>query len=445
MIKTYTLKNYIVQTHKVFDAINSFLIKLFIFLNQKFNIANLFASFSSYLTDIAPKSGRFISNMLIKYLFANNFFLNLQLKKARLKATSSKPNKILVISDLNIGDAVNIQTAIYLLKKIGVSQIDYAINKTAYALIKNNPDIENTYAVFSKANFVSNEEISFLNRIINKNDYDLVINFCPFLSKKTINSKNFINYMGLSIYVANNYFKKTTNHITLAIHNYINKIFDSNLPFEKNFLYLSNSSLIQAKKIYTQVPPNHKVIMFNIDATSVYTLMPLNIQISLIERLCKIKNVTVILSAAFSQKHLQEKIYQSLTHKENVILLDRNLPIDAYAALIDFCNCFVSSDTGGLHIASCYKFDENKKPLRNQTAIFSIFGATPETIYAYDSEKQNFLKSSQNALSKVYISKNQCKNITCINKAAKKCKNLRCFYGIDPDEIFFDILKSLNA
>lgn len=445
MIKEYTLKNYITFLHRLFDTTHSFLIKLFVFLNQKFNVANLFAAFSSYLTDIAPISGRFVSNVLAKYLFANRFFLNAQIKKARSLVAASKPKKILVISDLNIGDAVNIQTAISFLKKIGISQIDYVVNKTAYCLINHNPNISNTFAIFSKANFVSNEEIYSLNRIINHNKYDLVINFCPFLSRKSINSKNFINYIGLSIYVANNYFKDTINHITYAIHNYISIIFDLPLPFEKNFLYLSDASINEAKKIYNQIPSNHKIIMFNIDATSVYTLTPFDIELNLIERLSRIKNVSVILTASFSQKHLQEKIYQSLSNKSNVILLDKSLPIDTYAALIDFCDCFISSDTGGLHIASCFKFNEDQKPLKNQTSIFSIFGATPETIYAYDSLKQNFLKSSQNAISKVYTSKNQCKNITCINKAAKKCKNLRCFYGINVEEIFSDILKSLNV
>jgi len=151
-----------------------------------------------------------------------------------------------------------------------------------------------------------------------------------------------------------------------------------------------------------------------------------------------------IISASFSQENLQEKIYKSLKNTHNVLLINKNMPIDTYASLIDFCDCFISSDTGGLHIAASYKFDEYSRPLNNKPAIFSIFGATPATIYAYDSFKENFLKSSQNAISKVYISKNACKNITCINKAAKKCKSVRCFYGINYQEIVTDIKNYLD-
>jgi ADP-heptose:LPS heptosyltransferase len=246
--------------------------------------------------------------------------------------------------------------------------------------------------------------------------------------------------MGLSIYVANNYFNKNAvAHVTYAIHTYLNKIFNANLAFQKNYLYLSSYSVQEAKKIHDKIPKNHKTIFFNIDATSIYTLVPIELQLRILEQLSSLKNVSIILGASFSQKNLQEKIYNLLKNKEHIILLNKTLPIDVFAALIDFCECFVSSDTGGLHIASSYKLDESYSPLRNKTAIFSIFGATPARIYAYDSQKNDFLKSSQNALSKAYISNSPCKNITCINKAAKKCKNVRCFYGINYEDIVSDI------
>ncbi|AHF97682.1 hypothetical protein DESACE_00780 [Desulfurella acetivorans A63] len=52
--------------------------------------------------------------------------------------------------------------------------------------------------------------------------------------------------------------------------------------------------------------------------------------------------------------------------------MSNNLPIDAYAALIDFCDCFISSDTGGLHIASSYKLNEHNKALKIKLQYFQF-------------------------------------------------------------------------
>ncbi len=444
MIRECSQKSSIIRIHNFIKQLRLALSRILLFINQKVNIANLFAVFTSYLTDIAPNWGRIISNTMVKYLFANKVLFSWQLKKNQTLAISSKLDKVLIISDLNIGDAINLQLAAYILKKINAKHIDYVINKTAYPLIKHNPHISHTFPLFSRPNFVSNEEIYYLNSIIKQNDYDLVLNFCPFLSKHSINSKNFINYIGLSIYIANNYFNQKTTHVTYATWAYLNKIFSTHIPFEGNFLYLSSASIQEAKNFYEQIPKNAKTIFFNIDATSKYTLMPLSMQLYILEQLSRLKDTYIIISASFSQQNLQEKIYKSLKNTYNVFLINKNMPIDTYASLIDFCDCFVSSDTGGLHIAASYKFDEYNRPLNNKTAIFSIFGATPAAIYAYDSCKEHFLKSSQNAISKVYISKNPCKNITCINKAAKKCKSVRCFNGINYQEIVTDIKNYLG-
>jgi len=118
-----------------------------------------------------------------------------------------------------------------------------------------------------------------------------------------------------------------------------------------------------------------------------YTLVPIELQLRILEQLSNFKNVSIILGTSFSQKNLQEKIYNLLHNKQHIVLLNKTLPIDTFSSLIDFCDCFVSSDTGSLHIASCYKFDESENPLRNKTAIFSIFGATPAVFWL----KKHFL------------------------------------------------------
>ncbi|MGB9744833.1 MAG: hypothetical protein ACPLW6_06120 [Desulfurella sp.] len=129
MIKEYTQKNYLIRINRLIEQFRLFFLKIFSLVNQKLNVANLFASLTSYISDISPSAGRIFANTAVRYIFANNILLNMQIKKSQKIAQRSSLKRILIISDLNIGDAVNIQTAANLLKKIGAQSIDYTFEQ----------------------------------------------------------------------------------------------------------------------------------------------------------------------------------------------------------------------------------------------------------------------------------------------------------------------------
>ncbi|WP_041323912.1 glycosyltransferase family 9 protein [Hippea maritima] len=135
---------------------------------------------------------------------------------------------------------------------------------------------------------------------------------------------------------------------------------------------------------------------------------------------------------------------KSLSNCSKITIVPKDIPIDVYAALIDFCDVFVTSDTGTMHIAAARKFSESGGQLRNKTAVFSIFGATSARMYGYDSYNSHFLNPGQDAPSKLYISNAVCRNLTCVNKKAKKCKKIRCFEGINEFEVAKDIINYLS-
>ena len=56
-------------------------------------------------------------------------------------------------------------------------------------------------------------------------------------------------------------------------------------------------------------------------------------------------------------------------------------------------------------------------------------------MYGFDSKTTGFFAASQDAPSRVFAGKSPCRNITCINKLAKTCSQVRCFQGLDIDEI----------
>ncbi|AHF97683.1 hypothetical protein DESACE_00785 [Desulfurella acetivorans A63] len=129
MIKEYTQKNYLIRINRLIELIRLFFLKIFSLVNQKLNVANLFASLTSYISGISPSASRIFANTAVRYIFANNILLNMQIKKSQKIAQRSSLKRILIISDLNIGDAVNIQIAAYLLKKIGAQSIDYTFEQ----------------------------------------------------------------------------------------------------------------------------------------------------------------------------------------------------------------------------------------------------------------------------------------------------------------------------
>jgi hypothetical protein len=104
--------------------------------------------------------------------------------------------------------------------------------------------------------------------------------------------------------------------------------------------------------------------------------------------------------------------------------------------LIDLADVFVSGDTGPLHVAAARKISRtNRREFRNQTAVLSLFGATPARMSGYDSRKTGYLPACQDAPSLCYTAGSPCRNITCLNKMLKTCPTVRCFEEMDIDAL----------
>jgi ADP-heptose:LPS heptosyltransferase len=131
--------------------------------------------------------------------------------------------------------------------------------------------------------------------------------------------------------------------------------------------------------------------------------------------------------------------------RKKIVVIPRHIPIEAYPALIDDSNMFITGDTGPLHIAAARKVIVNSNNhFRNSTAIVEIFGATSAKIYGYDSFSDEYLSASQDAPSKTFEGFPHCKNLTCIDKIFKKCPEVNCFEGIDTEEVIEYIQNYLN-
>jgi hypothetical protein len=128
------------------------------------------------------------------------------------------------------------------------------------------------------------------------------------------------------------------------------------------------------------------------------------------------------------------------------VIIVPHVPLSTYTALIDLCDVFLSGDTGPVHIAASRKeLSGTGQPMRNRTVIVSVIGATDSQIFSYDSSKPGHMPANQDAASKSFVCDSPCRNITCLNKTAKTCKDVNCFANIETDKISSYIVSHFSA
>ena len=416
---------------------------------------NLFFKASSTLTDKYPKAGSYVLDKSIGFSVGSKILLRHEIKKCiKQLETIDKFDKILVVGDLNIGDALNIQSVAYALRDFFPnSQIDYIANPVAKNLIDMNPVISNIWS-FLNVSIEDSNNFAILKGITENNNYDLILNLCPFFTNnlfKTIVPKNIALNLSsamtsLLIYNEKNNVKK--NHITYQMYSLIYKLFEEitkrkpKADFKGIDITIKENAVSKAYDFIEKLKIKTPFIMYNPDATSRFTRIPLNQQISILKYLVDSEYIeSILLGSGHVKKGIEFEILEALDKKQKskIAIIPASMPLDIYSALIDLSSVFITPDTGPLHIAAARKHTDSKLYLpKNKTTVISIFGSTPARIYGYDSENPLFFDTNQDAPSKVYISKSVCRNLTCINKNAKTCKNVRCFESIDTKKVAND-------
>jgi len=382
----------------------------------------------------------------------NNFLRILETKHLH---KIEKPKRILIIPDINIGDAIITQSFISPLKYYFPDmEISYVYQRKAYPLIKENPNIDRHFPLFRNLGYPSKRDCKILKNVIERYDFDLIFNFCPYLPTNNFKSAN-SSVINPTRFIANIIRDYTSNNRKAQIAFQMNKFakelveeFPSNIKpktkprikFSENHLYTTQQLYKKTRKAMDRlnVNPHTKKILFNPDTASPYTLIPLKFQLELLKGILSRNNLTLLLNCGFIFKGIEKKILNEIPSslRKKIVVIPRDIPIDVYAALIDNCNMFITGDTGPLHIAAAKKIIVNSdNHFRNSTAVIGIFGATSAKIYGYDSSSDEYLSASQAAPSKVFEAFPACKNLTCIDKIFKKCPEVKCFNGLEPEQV----------
>ncbi len=414
----------------------------------------------SLFTEKFPRKGAGIIDALVFNLLGNSIPEKV-IRIKNLKGLRQIENfqKICVLCDMNIGDAILVQGAILRLRDFFPgARIDYVINRTAKTLLEENPEISNLFAIYSGSTLPTENDIDAINKILTRVDYDLVLNFCPFIPGKEIAISprtKLINFLGVAAAVIRaEKNSQAKNHMIYQTHQFIGGLFsDCNAPegeggFPGAHITLSQEAVDKAGEFINEsdLDSNKPKIFFNPDASCRFTRIPLDIQVALLKRLADLP-IDILLGAGHSAKNIEFSLLGALPEDKSrkIKIVPAATAIDVYAALIDRCDIFITGDTGPLHIAAARKYSRLKgHEFRNRTAIFSVFGATPPRIYGYDSRLPGFFPANQDAPSHVYIAPSSCRNMLCIAKKFITC-DPGCFFGsLDIEEIISGIRSYLN-
>jgi heptosyltransferase-2/heptosyltransferase-3 len=414
------------------------------------------------LTDYSPEVFPKRFEKVFLSLLGSDAVFHWYMDSYRNKARRAKSfERILVIIDVGIGDAIMMQQSVTTLRQLfPASRIEYVCSKIGGELLDSLPGVDRVFKVFAGGGAPSQNDLLRVGEIVRGNEYDLIINLSPFTVTKTLGSKaqNVDLFVPLSAYLIHQ--SRVTGappHVSAGVHWFLIDFFEpisgvtpaSVDSFHGNeiFLRAEDAAFVQEFLMERSAVRKDRLVFFHLDGSSPFTQVPIDGAIQLIARILNsCEKVSILVGTQKYAAEIEREVGASvpLELRERVVVIPL-LPPPVYAALIDACDLFISGDGGPLHIAAARKIIPGGRPaMRNCTTIVTIFGATPPRMYGYDSNQPGFLAANQDAPSKVFAGNPPCRNITCINKWGKTCREIRCFRGFDPRAVADYAVSDLN-
>ena len=407
------------------------------------------------LRPIARISSPLIDSALKRLSFNEklNHFLKKRNSKKLLQIGRLK--KVLVIPDINIGDAMICQSFIAPLKKAFPDiEISYIYQRSASPLVCTNPDIDEHFPLFRSIGYPSDKDFMNLRDLLKGFHFDMIFNLNPYFTSKHFRSARspVIYSSRLISNIIRNYTSSDSEaHISLQMSIFAKELIEtliskpaSGSQKQKDFhhicFYTAQSPFLKAQRILKKlnIRSDSKKVFLNPDTSCSYTRIPIFMQKELLKAILANPNTHVLLNCGFTFQGIEKELLKEIPSscRDRVTVIPKETPIDVYAALTDHSDMFITGDTAPLHIAASKKIVvDSDLRFRNSTAVVGIFGATSSKIYGYDSFSEEHIAAPQKAPSKVFEVFPECKNLTCIDKIFKACPEVKCFDGLKPEPI----------
>ncbi len=401
---------------------------------------------TSRLTGGFPRMGAAVLDSIVNILIGNPILAAaVHRRNQRTVSRIRSFQRFLVIPDIHIGDAVMTQAALTALRDFfPEAHIDYVVNRSAAPMIAGNPEATRVLPLFSNGFFISRDDLRALRNLARRGNYDLCLNYCPFIKDKFIvaDGQRILNIMTLApLILRSEWDSAQINHFLFHHYWFVRELLSPFVPLRRHDrfrgvrLTLPASARDRAQKFAGEagLVPGRPTILINPDGASPYTRIPFESHASLLKQLAEL-NAAILLNSGHTITGIGDRLRATLPPdlRPRVGIIPPDIPLEVYAAIVDLCDVFISGDTGPLHIAAARRFPENgDSPYRNRTAVISCFGGTPARMSGYDAFQKGFLPANQDAPSWNFTAGSPCRNITCLNKLQKTCDPPRCFEDLD--------------
>jgi ADP-heptose:LPS heptosyltransferase len=412
----------------------------------------LFAG-SSRLTDTFPHLGGRLLDATVRSVAGSRSVVALGAWRSRGIARRVLGfRRFLVISDIHIGDALIGQPTLTALRDFFPdADIDWAVNRAVAPLVEGLPAGVRVLPIFDGGALPSAADVAALRQVVRTGRYDLCVNLCAFITQRDVAGRRqpFVDFAahGAAI-LRNDNDASRINHFSYEAYRFVRDVLgtvarpvrEGRFPgIRTNY---SDAAIDGAARFAASVglSPSTPVVMYNPDTASRFTMMPFDAQAELLREIVARAPTatTILLGAGHTAAGIGERLLAALPEamQQDVRIVPRTMPLDAYAALIDYADVFVSGDTGPLHLAAARRYARSSgHQFRNRTAVLSFFGATPPRMSGYDSLRSGYLAANQDAPSFCYQAASPCRNITCVNKLFKTCVTPRCFEHVAVDAL----------
>ena len=404
---------------------------------------------TSRLTEVFPVAGARLLDASLYPALGSPLLEALLARKPRAALQKAvRLRRFLVVPDIHIGDAVLTQSALTAVRDFFPdAEVDYVVNRTAAPLIEGNPEASRVLPIFSGAHLPSPDDVAALRRVIRDGDYDLCWGFGSFLDPADVarHGPPFVSFMSQAPrLVRNERDGAEINHFSYQFHRFVRDALATVARPVRADRFLgvrttySDEAIERASRYAVEIglSPATPVVMVNPDGACRFTLLPFEQQASLLERIAvtSTDETTILLGAGHSWRGVGERLVQALPEavRGKLRIIPEDLPLEAYAALMDRADVFITGDTGPLHLAAARRYARSgAQRFRNRTAVLSLFGATVPRMSGYDSGRPGYLPANQDAPSWCYQAGSRCRNLTCLNKYFKTCRTVRCFETVD--------------
>jgi ADP-heptose:LPS heptosyltransferase len=362
-----------------------------------------------------------------------------------------KVDRVLVVSDVNIGDSLITKPAVAALAaELPETEIDYICHHKTASLIEGDPDIHQTLGLFRGGRKLDEATLSSIRALLGERRYDVILNFCPFLRPARLPTGNavVIGALPVIIRIMSNHGAGRTASLPFNVVKLMHEVLDripSHLTSGERLddvpvsIYLDGAHAESVRFVLerTGAPPEGNIVFVNPDTSNYTTFAGAGFWSELCTRLLASEVVDgLLLGRGFTQRAIEDEILDDIPEAlaSQVVVCPQRLSLEDFTALSDRCRVFISGDTGPLHLAAARKFDpQGKHSYRNRTAVVGVFKATDPRIYGYDSSKENSVAAAQDAPSWSLEAKPECKNLSCsLQRITQTCPADRCQDALDP-------------